>query len=97
MQFGSVLIDETSPATEPECTVPAAPGDRQARPPSGLSPSGLSHPLLSHPLLSHPLLSHPLLSQPEVSQDGYLGDEFKPQTDVALSQDCTYQGERAYH
>lgn len=31
-----------------------------------------------------------------VSQDSYLGDEFKSQIDVALSQDSTYQGERAY-
>ena len=29
-------------------------------------------------------------------QDSYLGDEFKSQIDVALSQDSTYQGERAY-
>lgn len=36
------------------------------------------------------------LSQPELSQDSYLGDEFKSQIDVALSQDSTYQGERAY-
>uniref|UniRef100_H3BXI3 ATP-dependent helicase RENT1 n=1 Tax=Tetraodon nigroviridis TaxID=99883 RepID=H3BXI3_TETNG len=28
--------------------------------------------------------------------DSYLGDEFKSQMDVALSQDSTYQGERAY-
>jgi len=38
----------------------------------------------------------PGLSQPELSQDSYLGDEFKSQIDVALSQDSTYQGERAY-
>lgn len=31
-----------------------------------------------------------------VLQDSYLGDEFKSQIDVALSQDSTYQGERAY-
>ncbi len=31
-----------------------------------------------------------------VKQDSYLGDEFKSQMDVALSQDSTYQGERAY-
>lgn len=31
-----------------------------------------------------------------VFQDSYLGDEFKSQIDVALSQDSTYQGERAY-
>lgn len=29
-------------------------------------------------------------------QDSYLGDEFKSQIDIALSQDSTYQGERAY-
>lgn len=33
---------------------------------------------------------------PLVLQDSYLGDEFKSQIDVALSQDSTYQGERAY-
>lgn len=33
---------------------------------------------------------------PHVFQDSYLGDEFKSQIDVALSQDSTYQGERAY-
>lgn len=33
---------------------------------------------------------------PPVLQDSYLGDEFKSQIDVALSQDSTYQGERAY-
>uniref|UniRef100_A0AAZ1XJH2 Upf1 domain-containing protein n=1 Tax=Oreochromis aureus TaxID=47969 RepID=A0AAZ1XJH2_OREAU len=42
-------------------------------------------------------MSQPGLSQPELSQDSYLGDEFKSQIDVALSQDSTYQGERAYH
>lgn len=31
-----------------------------------------------------------------ILQDSYLGDEFKSQIDVALSQDSTYQGERAY-
>lgn len=41
-------------------------------------------------------MSQPGLSQPELSQDSYLGDEFKSQIDVALSQDSTYQGERAY-
>ena len=42
---------------------------------------------------------HPLLGAyfPNfVFQDSYLGDEFKSQIDVALSQDSTYQGERAY-
>ncbi|MEQ2162721.1 hypothetical protein GOODEAATRI_022676 [Goodea atripinnis] len=41
-------------------------------------------------------MTQPGLSQPELSQDSYLGDEFKSQIDVALSQDSTYQGERAY-
>ncbi|KAG7267922.1 LOW QUALITY PROTEIN: hypothetical protein CRUP_006672 [Coryphaenoides rupestris] len=41
-------------------------------------------------------MSQPGLSQPELSQDSYLGEEFKSQMDVALSQDSTYQGERAY-
>jgi regulator of nonsense transcripts 1 len=41
-------------------------------------------------------MSQPGLSQPELSQDSYLGDEFKSQIDVALPQDSTYQGERAY-
>ncbi|XP_030582573.1 regulator of nonsense transcripts 1 isoform X1 [Archocentrus centrarchus] len=41
-------------------------------------------------------MSQPGLSQPDLSQDSYLGDEFKSQIDVALSQDSTYQGERAY-
>ncbi|KAJ3594968.1 hypothetical protein NHX12_004273 [Muraenolepis orangiensis] len=41
-------------------------------------------------------MSQPGLSQPDLSQDSYLGDEFKSQMDVALSQDSTYQGERAY-
>lgn len=41
-------------------------------------------------------MSQPGLSQAELSQDSYLGDEFKSQMDVALSQDSTYQGERAY-
>lgn len=36
------------------------------------------------------------LSQAELSQDSYLGDEFRSQVDAALSQDSTYQGERAY-
>ena len=30
------------------------------------------------------------------SQDSYLGDEFKSQADGMLSQDSTYQGDRAY-
>ena len=29
-------------------------------------------------------------------QDSYMGDEFRSQVDAALSQDSTYQGERAY-
>ncbi|KAK7944619.1 hypothetical protein WMY93_000347 [Mugilogobius chulae] len=37
-------------------------------------------------------MSQPGLSQAELSQDSYLGDEFKSQMDVALSQDSTYQG-----
>lgn len=36
------------------------------------------------------------LTSPPLLQDSYLGDEFKSQIDVALSQDSTYQGERAY-
>ena len=36
------------------------------------------------------------LSQAELSQDSYMGDEFRSQVDAALSQDSTYQGERAY-
>lgn len=37
-----------------------------------------------------------ILSSSLAEQDSYLGDEFKSQMDVALSQDSTYQGERAY-
>ena len=29
-------------------------------------------------------------------QDSYMGDDFRSQVDAALSQDSTYQGERAY-
>jgi len=37
------------------------------------------------------------LSQTELSQDSYMGgDDFRSQMDAALSQDSTYQGERAY-
>ncbi|XP_064619137.1 regulator of nonsense transcripts 1-like isoform X2 [Lineus longissimus] len=41
-------------------------------------------------------MSQPGLSQVELSQDSYIGDEFKSQADVLLSQDSTYQGDRAY-
>ncbi|XP_074649914.1 regulator of nonsense transcripts 1-like [Tubulanus polymorphus] len=41
-------------------------------------------------------MSQPGLSQPEFSQDSYMGDEFKSQVDPLLSQDSTYQGDRAY-
>ncbi len=30
-------------------------------------------------------------------QDSYLGDEFKSQADGMLSQDSTYQGDRAFY
>ncbi|XP_078488507.1 regulator of nonsense transcripts 1 [Ciona intestinalis] len=36
------------------------------------------------------------LSQAELSQDSYMAEEFRSQVDAALSQDSTYQGERAY-
>ncbi|XP_073704576.1 regulator of nonsense transcripts 1-like [Garra rufa] len=70
--------------------------------------SQASQDLVSQPFSQGPLtqgyitmsqpsqMSQPGLSQPELSQDSYLGDEFKSQMDVALSQDSTYQGERAY-
>ncbi|XP_070541842.1 regulator of nonsense transcripts 1-like [Ptychodera flava] len=54
-----------------------------------------AHLSMSQPL-SQPGLSQPGLSQPELSQDSYLGDEFKSQADVVLSQDSTYQGDRNY-
>lgn len=67
------------------------------------SQDGASQPFSQGPLtqgyisMSQPSqMSQPGLSQPELSQDSYLGDEFKSQIDVALSQDSTYQGERAY-
>uniref|UniRef100_A0AAQ6IIY4 Upf1 domain-containing protein n=1 Tax=Anabas testudineus TaxID=64144 RepID=A0AAQ6IIY4_ANATE len=73
-----------------------------------MSGSQASQDLVSQPFSQGPLtqgyinmsqpsqMSQPGLSQPELSQDSYLGDEFKSQIDVALSQDSTYQGERAY-
>ncbi|KAK0151478.1 Regulator of nonsense transcripts 1 [Merluccius polli] len=75
---------------------------------SQMSGSQASQDLGSQPFSQGPLtqgyvnmsqpsqMSQPGLSQPELSQDSYLGDEFKSQMDVALSQDSTYQGERAY-
>ncbi|XP_056131748.1 putative regulator of nonsense transcripts 1 isoform X3 [Lampris incognitus] len=72
-------------------------------PNSQASQDGASQPFSQGPLtqgyisMSQPSqMSQPGLSQPELSQDSYLGDEFKSQMDVALSQDSTYQGERAY-
>ncbi|XP_034738053.1 regulator of nonsense transcripts 1-like [Etheostoma cragini] len=72
-------------------------------PNSQASQDGASQPFSQGPLtqgyisMSQPSqMSQPGLSQPELSQDSYLGDEFKSQIDVALSQDSTYQGERAY-
>ncbi|XP_022257809.1 regulator of nonsense transcripts 1-like, partial [Limulus polyphemus] len=35
------------------------------------------------------------LSQPDLSQDSYLVEEFRSQTEGMLSQDSTYQGDRA--
>nr|XP_033811861.1 regulator of nonsense transcripts 1 [Geotrypetes seraphini] len=76
--------------------------------PSNLPNSQASQDVVSQPFSQGPLtqgyismsqpsqMSQPGLSQPELSQDSYLGDEFKSQIDVALSQDSTYQGERAY-
>ncbi|XP_032992843.1 regulator of nonsense transcripts 1 isoform X1 [Lacerta agilis] len=75
---------------------------------SNLPNSQASQDVVSQPFSQGPLtqgyismsqpsqMSQPGLSQPELSQDSYLGDEFKSQIDVALSQDSTYQGERAY-
>ncbi|TNM87773.1 hypothetical protein fugu_005994 [Takifugu bimaculatus] len=72
-------------------------------PNSQISQDGASQSFSQGPLtqgyisMSQPSqMSQPGLSQPELSQDSYLGDEFKSQIDVALSQDSTYQGERAY-
>lgn len=45
--------------------------------------------------MSQPGLSG--LSQPELSQESYLGEEFKSQADGLLSQDSTYQGDRAFY
>lgn len=36
------------------------------------------------------------LSQAELSQDSYMVDQFQSQTDGLLSQDSTYQGDRAF-
>uniref|UniRef100_A0A8C5I3L0 ATP-dependent helicase RENT1 n=1 Tax=Gouania willdenowi TaxID=441366 RepID=A0A8C5I3L0_GOUWI len=82
----------------------AGPGGTQGMGPhSQASQEGASQPFSQGPLtqgyisMSQPSqMSQPGLSQPELSQDSYLGDEFKSQIDVALSQDSTYQGERAY-
>lgn len=75
---------------------------------TNMANSQASQDLVSQPFSQGPLtqgyitmsqpsqMSQPGLSQPELSQDSYLGDEFKSQMDVALSQDSTYQGERAY-
>uniref|UniRef100_A0A8B9HPA5 ATP-dependent helicase RENT1 n=1 Tax=Astyanax mexicanus TaxID=7994 RepID=A0A8B9HPA5_ASTMX len=75
---------------------------------ANMANSQASQDLVSQPFSQGPLtqgyitmsqpsqMSQPGLSQPELSQDSYLGDEFKSQMDVALSQDSTYQGERAY-
>ncbi|KAG7275267.1 hypothetical protein CRUP_034994 [Coryphaenoides rupestris] len=78
-------------------------GQGAAGGPSQASQDGASQPFSQGPLtqgyinMSQPSqMSQPGLSQPELSQDSYLGDEFKSQMDVALSQDSTYQGERAY-
>jgi regulator of nonsense transcripts 1 len=58
-----------------------------------LTQGGLS---MSQPFqMSQPGLSG--LSQPDLSQDSYLGEEFKSQADGMLSQDSTYQGDRAYY
>ena len=32
-----------------------------------------------------------------VLQDSFMGDEFKSQADIMLSQDSTYQGDRAFY
>uniref|UniRef100_A0A6I8P132 Regulator of nonsense transcripts 1 n=1 Tax=Ornithorhynchus anatinus TaxID=9258 RepID=A0A6I8P132_ORNAN len=79
------------------------PGPSTNIPNSQASQDVVSQPFSQGPLtqgyisMSQPSqMSQPGLSQPELSQDSYLGDEFKSQIDVALSQDSTYQGERAY-
>jgi len=63
-----------------------------------------SQPFSQGPLtqggMSQPFsMSQPGLSQPgiELSQDSFMGDEFKSQGDMLLSQDSTYQGDRAYY
>ncbi|KAG7153385.1 Regulator of nonsense transcripts 1-like, partial [Homarus americanus] len=50
---------------------------------------GMSGPVLSG-------LSQGGLSQAELSQDSYMVDQFQSQTDGLLSQDSTYQGDRAF-
>lgn len=71
--------------------------------PSQMSQPGLSQPELSqvtlhrHESRSSVFVGASVLTLLNLClQDSYLGDEFKSQMDVALSQDSTYQGERAY-
>ncbi|PRD24814.1 UNVERIFIED_CONTAM: Regulator of nonsense transcripts 1 [Trichonephila clavipes] len=59
-----------------------------------LTQGQLSMSQMSQP--NYPGLSQPGLSQPELSQDTYLVDELRSQTEGMLSQDSTYQGDRAY-
>lgn len=55
-----------------------------------------NHLILSHLESDWTTVDWPLFLSVYPLQDSYLGDEFKSQIDVALSQDSTYQGERAY-
>lgn len=63
----------------------------------GMSQLGLSQAELSQVShMSHWWTSHGWSHFGFVFQDSYLGEEFRSQVDAALSQDSTYQGERAY-
>ncbi|XP_035667154.1 regulator of nonsense transcripts 1-like isoform X1 [Branchiostoma floridae] len=79
--YNSMQSQSSQDASQPFSQGPLTQGHLSMSQPSQMGQSGLSQPGLS---------------QPELSQDSYMGDEFKSQADAVLSQDSTYQGDRAY-
>lgn len=75
------------------------PGQQSQEMTQNFSQGGLTQAFGTGLSMSQPIsqgMSQLGLSQAELSQDSYMGDEFRSQVDAALSQDSTYQGERAY-
>ncbi|KAG8126938.1 putative Regulator of nonsense transcripts 1-like protein [Naja naja] len=106
--FNLVMPPMPPPGYFGQANGPAAGASQSNLPNSQASQDVVSQPFSQGPLtqgyisMSQPSqMSQPGLSQPELSQVTTLASqlllgEFKSQIDVALSQDSTYQGERAY-